>query len=75
MKSSILSHSLKVIIFVFIASNQILDGLFKRICVDSLNPNNEHMNSLFPLTKSNCFLNILTIFKVLSVDKWLTYNE
>ena len=42
-------------------SNQILAGIFKRTCLDSLNSNNEHKNSLFPLTKSNCFLNILRI--------------
>ena len=70
MKSTILSHWVEVITLVFFAySNQILAGTFKRICLDSLNPNKGQKNTLFPLTKSNRFLNILTIFQVLSVDK------
>ena len=71
MKSSILSHSMEVIItLVFFAySNQILAGIFKRICLESLNSSSENKNSLFLLTKSNYFINILTIFQVLSIDK------
>ena len=50
MKSAILSHSMKVITLVFFAeNNQILVGIFKRICSDSLNTNNEHKNGLFSL--------------------------
>ena len=76
MKSAILSHSMEVKILVFFAySTLILAWISKRICLDSLNPNNEHKNSLFPLTKSNCFLNIWTIFQVFSIYKWLTYND
>ena len=48
MKSAILSHSMEVITLVFFAySNQILAGIFKRIYLDSLNPNNEYKTSLF----------------------------
>ena len=76
MKSTILSHSVEVITLVFFAySNQILAGIFKRICLDSLSPNNEHKNSLFPLTKSICFIIIFTNFQFLSVDKWEIYND
>ena len=52
-----------------------LGGIFKRICLDALNPNNERKNSIFPLTKSNYFLNILIFFQVLSNDKSLIYND
>ena len=63
MKFAILSHSIELITLVFFAnSNCILVGIFQRICLDSLNPTNEHKNSLFPLTKSNCVLNNFTIF-------------
>ena len=65
----ILTDSVEVITLVFFTySNQILAGIFKRICLDSLNPNNERKKSLFPLTKSNCFLHIL-LFQVLSIHK------
>ena len=75
MKSAILPHLMEVITLIFFAyNNQILAGMFKRICLDSINPNNELKNSVFPLTKSNCFLDIL-IFQVLSIDKWLIYND
>ena len=69
MKSTILFYSMEMITLVFFAySIHILAGIFIRICLDSLNPNNGHTNSLFSFTKSNCFLNILTIFQVLSTD-------
>ena len=56
MKLAILSHSMGVIILVFFNYKyQFLAGIFKRICLDSLNFNNEYKNSLFPLTKNNCF--------------------
>ena len=59
MKSIILSHSMEVVALDFFAYNyQILAGIFKRICLDSLNHNNEHKNNIFPLTKSNCILNV-----------------
>ena len=65
MKSAILSHSMEMITLDFFAySNQSLAEIFNRMCLDSINPNNEYKNSLFPLTKSNSFLNILTfLFK------------
>ena len=47
----------------------------KGICLDSLNPNNENNNSLFSSTKSNCFLNIMKIFQVLSIYKGLMYKD
>ena len=48
----------------FTYSNQILAGIFKRICLDSLNPNNEHKNSLFPLAKSKiCLISSQFFFK------------
>ena len=76
MKSAISSHSMEVITLVFFAHrNKVLGGIFKRMCLDSLNLYNEHKNSLFPLTESNCFLDILTIFQVLSIDKWCFYND
>ena len=69
MKSAISSHSMEVITLVFFAHrNQILGGIFKRMCLDSANLYNEHKNGLFPLTESNCFLDILTIFQVLLID-------
>ena len=61
MKSAILSHSMKVITLVLFAeNNQILVGIFKRICSDSLNTNNEHKNSLFPLrpNKNLCMFSV-----------------
>ena len=62
MKSAILSHSMEMITLGFFAySNQSL-AEFNRMCLDSINPNNEYKNSLFPLTKSNSFLNILAFF-------------
>ena len=62
MKSAILSHSMAVIILGYFAySSQSLAGIYKRICLDSLN-SNEHKNSLFPLTKSDDFFKYLDIF-------------
>ena len=69
MKSAILTHSVEGINLVFFAySNQVFAGIFKRIDLDLLNPNNVRRNSLFPITNINCFLNIFTIFQVLSID-------
>ena len=74
MKSAILSYLMKVITLVFFACcNQILAGILKRICLDSLNLNNDHNDGLFPLNKSNCCINILTSFQVLSINEWLIY--
>ena len=43
MISAILSHSIEEITFVFFAyTKQILAEIFKRICLDSFNSNNEH---------------------------------
>ena len=54
MKSVILSHLMEVITLVFFTySNQILAGIFKRVCLDLLNQNTEQKNSLFPVTKSD----------------------
>ena len=56
MKSAILCHAIEVITLVFFAySNQIIAEIFKRICLESLNPNNEHKNSLVPPTKPIAF--------------------
>ena len=69
MKAAILSHSMEVITLVFfVYSDHISARIFHRICLDSLNPKNEHKNSLFPLTKSKClfffFLISWQIFKL-----------
>ena len=42
MESATLSHSMEAMTLVFFAyNNRILAGIFKRIYLDSLNPNNE----------------------------------
>ena len=55
MKSANLYHSTEATTLVLFACiNQMLAGIFKRICLDSLTPNNEHKSSLFLINKSNC---------------------